>query len=122
LKYLINGCPNLQKLECCNLSLKPGEFSIIQELSNLQHLNISGNKHVCNLDIKAIYSKENKIKYLDISNCNSLTDRAISFILKNAQNLETIKIYGSNIRITQNSFYLLNKFKIRNVEFQKRNK
>ncbi|OUM69913.1 hypothetical protein PIROE2DRAFT_2110 [Piromyces sp. E2] len=104
LKYLINGCPNLEKLECSNLNLKPGEFSVIQELPNLQFLNISGNKYVCNLDIKAIYSKENRIKYLDISNCNSLTDRAISFILKNAQNLETIKIYGSNIRITQNTF------------------
>ncbi|ORX44221.1 hypothetical protein BCR36DRAFT_406550 [Piromyces finnis] len=122
LKHLVNGCPNLLKLECCNLNLKPGEFGVIQELQHLQYLNISGNKYLCNLDIKAIYNKENNIKYLDISNCNSLTDRAISFILKNAQNLETIKIYGSNMRITQNSFYLLTKLKIRNVEYQKRNK
>ncbi|ORX35823.1 hypothetical protein BCR36DRAFT_375800, partial [Piromyces finnis] len=68
LKHLVNGCPNLLKLECCNLNLKPGEFGVIQELQHLQYLNISGNKYLCNLDIKAIYNKENNIKYLDISN------------------------------------------------------
>ena len=122
MKYLINGCPNIQKFECSNINLKPGEYGIIQELPHLQYLNVSGNKNLCNLDIKAIYSKENKIKYLDISYCSSLTDRAISFIIKNAKSLETIKINGSNLRITQKSFYLLTDLKIRTVEFQKKSK
>lgn len=119
-KCLIDGCPNLNKLECSNINIRSGEFNILKELLNLQFLNISNNKYLCNLDIKAIYSKENKIKYLDISYCNSLTDRAISFILKNAQNLETLKINGTDIRITQKSFYLLSDSKIKNIEFKKK--
>jgi len=119
-KYLICGCPNLNKLECSNINLRSSEFCIIRELSDLQFLNISNNKYLCNLDIKAIYNKENKIKYLDISNCGSLTDRAISFILKNAQNLKIIKINGSDIRITQKSFHLLSESKIQTIEYNNR--
>ncbi|XP_044003987.1 F-box/LRR-repeat protein fbxl-1-like [Aphidius gifuensis] len=105
-----NNCKKLKHLEMTNCTINP--VSALDELSKLQHLeylNLSDAKDILNSSIMAIAYKCKNLKYLNINNCNLITERAL-FTLTTLEKLKKLNV-GDIDGVTDEFIVRLKRFK-----------
>jgi hypothetical protein len=89
-------CPNLQHVKVQTLDLKDEGLTTISGCKRLKHIDISMNQHLTDMSVAYIAMGCSKLEFLDVSSCSSMTEEILN-ALSSLTHIEELRVDHQDI-------------------------